>query len=141
MLFVKLQALQRTDGGIDGRVHRAVGAAAIPTAVGRLLVEQVRDDGFEPRVVILEIRQDGQDHPGHAGLAALGPLGPIAVIDPAVRLQSAIQLQLASNSRPRVVLGQTKSRSSNIVYVVDVHFGEYSPPSPDLPAAHLPPRS
>src|SRR5882724_7327055 len=34
--------------------------------------------------------------------------------------------------------GIPKSRNNSIVYVVDVHFGEHNPPSPDLPAAHPP---
>ncbi len=56
MQFVVAQAFERADGGMDRGVRCAGGAAAIPSAVGHLLLEQVVGYGVEASVVILKVQ-------------------------------------------------------------------------------------
>ena len=63
--FVKSQALEHTDGGMNRSVGRAIRAAAIPAAVGHLLFQEMCCNGVQPAVFILEVREHGNNHPGY----------------------------------------------------------------------------
>src|SRR5215471_12319264 len=108
MQFVEAQALKRADGGVDGGMGGTLVAAAIPAAVGHLLLEQVIGEGVETRICVVEIGKDGKDHTGDAGFAAASPFRPSAIADAAVGLEAAIEEQFASPSRREGVRGQTK---------------------------------
>jgi len=97
--FVEAQALQCADGGMHRGMSCALAAAAIPAAVGHLLLEQVNGEGVESRVLVVEVREDGQNHSSDAGFAATRPFRPGAVVDTAVGLETAVEEELARLSR------------------------------------------
>lgn len=108
MQFVEAQALKRADGGVDGGMGGTLVAAAIPAAVGHLLLEQVIGEGVETRICVVEVGEDGKDHTGDAGFAATSPFRPGAVADAAVGLKASIEEQFAGASRGAGPGRQTK---------------------------------
>jgi len=54
MQFIVAQGFESADGGMDGGVRGARVAAAIPSAVGHLLLEQVAGYRVDASVFILE---------------------------------------------------------------------------------------
>jgi len=95
MEFVEAEAFEDGDGGVDGGMGGAGGAAAVPTAVGHLLLEEVAGEGMAARVVVLEVGEKREDHAGDAGFALAGPFGPDAEVDAAVGLESLVEQERA----------------------------------------------
>src|SRR6516225_1956799 len=99
MQFVEAQTLKRADGGVNGGMGGTLVAAAIPTAIGHSLLEQVIGKGVETTVFIVEVGEDGKDHSGDAGFAATSPFCPGTVAYATVGPKASIEEQFAGASR------------------------------------------